>query len=367
MFESKFLRASRMRFSISRLKRWCESRLAADDDSLAAGGDGNILLIGWWAAGFLIGVSAAGSTAVELDALAGTGDSVSLAWAGRNVGDIGAGGDGGVWSGAEGRASGGWWAELVVRVVLIVDGGLREAACDISNGGGLKGAVLGLEDSLGRVWGDGLGRLDLGDGEWASLGDVGVGSAGLTAGGGRRVLAGGGGRLAGGRLGWLGRRWLGWLAGGGWNIEDVQNATSGGLGGGGLGGVVGNMVPINDVVVPVSLTSLECGALESECSLPCASLGGGLVGSKRKLTRVVVPRTEEMYGLDSGGGAEIEAELNGGHCWFILVFMSKNELMWILWLRCSWPATVIIWWWWDWEEKSTALENKKHTKKRTKN
>jgi hypothetical protein len=52
---------------------------------------------------------------------------------------------------------------------------------------------------------------------------------------------------------------------------------------------VGDVVPINDVVVPVSLTSLESSALESECSLPRARLGGGLVVSKRKLARVVVP------------------------------------------------------------------------------
>jgi hypothetical protein len=70
---------------------------------------------------------------------------------------------------------------------------------------------------------------------------------------------------------------------------------------------VGDMVPINYVlrsnplgnsfmgragktyVVPVSLTSLECSALKSECSLPRASLGGGLVVGKRKLARVVVP------------------------------------------------------------------------------
>jgi hypothetical protein len=70
---------------------------------------------------------------------------------------------------------------------------------------------------------------------------------------------------------------------------------------------MGDVVPINDVlkkngsdsslirsventyVVPVSLTSLESSALKSECSLPRPSLGGGLVVSKRKLTRVIVP------------------------------------------------------------------------------
>jgi len=52
---------------------------------------------------------------------------------------------------------------------------------------------------------------------------------------------------------------------------------------------VGNVVSIDDVVIPVSLSRLECGALESECTLPRTGLGGSLVLSKRKLTGVVVP------------------------------------------------------------------------------
>lgn len=39
-----------------------------------------------------------------------------------------------------------------------------------------------------------------------------------------------------------------------------------------------------------------------------------------ELSRVIVPRTEEMYGLDSGGGAELEAKLDGGHFDFGLEF-----------------------------------------------
>jgi hypothetical protein len=76
---------------------------------------------------------------------------------------------------------------------------------------------------------------------------------------------------------------------------------------------MGDVVPINDVVVPISLTSLKSSALEAEGALPRTSLAGVLVVGKGKLSSVVVPGTEEMYGLDSGGGAEVEAELNGGH------------------------------------------------------
>jgi hypothetical protein len=118
----------------------------------------------------------------------------------------------------------------------------------------------------------------------------------------------GGGGLGGG-LG-LGRR-LGLVGG---NIEDVQNATSGWLGGRVFTWVVGDMVAIDNVVVPVSLTSLEHRALELECSLPCAGLGGVLVLSKRKLASVIVPRTEKMYGLNTGGCAQRERKLNGCHC-----------------------------------------------------
>jgi hypothetical protein len=52
---------------------------------------------------------------------------------------------------------------------------------------------------------------------------------------------------------------------------------------------VGDVVTIDDVVVPVSLSSLEGGTLESECSLPRTRLGGSLIFSKGKLTGVVVP------------------------------------------------------------------------------
>jgi len=68
--------------------------------------------------------------------------------------------------------------------------------------------------------------------------------------------------------------------------------------------VVGDMVAINDIVVPISLTGLEGGSLEFECSLPGTGLGGSLVLGKRKLAGVVVPRPEKMDGLAAGRSAE---------------------------------------------------------------
>jgi len=73
------------------------------------------------------------------------------------------------------------------------------------------------------------------------------------------------------------------------NIEDVQDAASGWFSGGGLSRVVGDVVSIDDVVVPVSLTGLECRALESECTFPGTGLGRSLILRERKLTGIVVP------------------------------------------------------------------------------
>lgn len=59
------------------------------------------------------------------------------------------------------------------------------------------------------------------------------------------------------------------------------------------------MVAIDDVVVPVSLPRLESRALEFEGTLPATGFGRGLVLGKWKLSGVVVPRPEEMDGLDT--------------------------------------------------------------------
>jgi len=98
-----------------------------------------------------------------------------------------------------------------------------------------------------------------------------------------------------------------------WDIEDVQNTSCCGLGGGRLGRVMGYVVAIDDVVVPVSLSGLECGALEPEFAFPRTRLGGSLILREGKLASVVVPGTEEVDGLDAGGGSQRERELNGCH------------------------------------------------------
>ena len=77
------------------------------------------------------------------------------------------------------------------------------------------------------------------------------------------------------------------------------------------------MVAVDDVVVPVAGAELEgVGALEAEGALPRTGLGVSVLElGERELVLVVVPGAEEVDGLDVGGGAQVEGELDGwaGH------------------------------------------------------
>jgi len=78
-----------------------------------------------------------------------------------------------------------------------------------------------------------------------------------------------------------------------------------------------NMVTIDDIVVPVSLTLLQSSALKSERAFPGTGLGRfGRFLRKRKLTVVVVPRTKQVDGLDVRRRVDRKGELNGSHCSF---------------------------------------------------
>jgi hypothetical protein len=70
-----------------------------------------------------------------------------------------------------------------------------------------------------------------------------------------------------------------------WDIEDVQLSSGCLLHNVLLGGIVGDMVAIDDVVIPVSASELEgMSTLESECAFPRARLGLRVLGlRKRKL------------------------------------------------------------------------------------
>jgi hypothetical protein len=79
-----------------------------------------------------------------------------------------------------------------------------------------------------------------------------------------------------------------------------------------LGGVVGDVVAVDDVVVPVSLALLQSGALELEGADPASGLLGVL--GEGKLALVAVPGAEEVDSLAAGRGAERKVELDSGHC-----------------------------------------------------
>jgi len=139
---------------------------------------------------------------------------------------------------------------------------------------------------MGLLWFRGL---DLGRAKGAALWDV-------------RHAAGRTDGLLGGSSG-------GGLARG--NVEDVELAASGGLDDGVAGGIVRDVVAIDDVVVPVALALLQGLALEAESTLPATSFGGIL--GERELAVVVVPGSEKVHRLAVGRSAESEVELDGGH------------------------------------------------------
>lgn len=87
-----------------------------------------------------------------------------------------------------------------------------------------------------------------------------------------------------------------------------------------LGGIVRDVVAVDDVVVPVSLTLLESGALELEGADPSTGLLGVL--GEGKLTLVAVPGAEKVDGLAVVGSAESEVELDSGH--FEVLFFLKD-------------------------------------------
>lgn len=269
----------------------CKRRLLADDDTLAAGGAlGVELILGFGRAFRRVGVAAARATAVELDASAGTGDTVALACAaGGSAGDRRWGAGAGA-AGSEGRDVGvgvrvGFLVRVLLGVVRLVNGRSGEPGGELLDS--RAGESLRTQSSAGMgllgLWG-----LDLGRAEGAALWDIRY-AAGRADG----LLGGGGGGLARG------------------NVEDVELAASGGLDDRVTGGIVGDVVAVNDVVVPVALALLQGLALETESALPATSLVG--IFGERELAVVVVPGAEQVDGLAVGGSAESEVELDGGH------------------------------------------------------
>jgi hypothetical protein len=129
------------------------------------------------------------------------------------------------------------------------------------------GAAVALDEVGGLDWVVWLWGLDLGWGAWAALGYI-LGHAARAAG---AVLLGAGG-----------------LGLGGWDIENVELALGGWLEDGLVGWVVRAVVPIHDVVIPVSLSLLHSATSEAEGASPVTSRLG-CSARKGKLSLVIVP------------------------------------------------------------------------------
>jgi hypothetical protein len=256
---------------------------------MSAGSPGLVAILLRVGRAWIVRVAAAGTTAVELDAVTGAGNTVAFAGAGAGVaGDAGwAGGVGGAGAGE------GWDIGVVVgvgvRVRVVVDVGMTEAGGQLVDGGL---SVVSTDEVGGLDWVVWLWALDLAWGDTTATGNL-LGHAAWGALGG----LGSAGRAAGGL--------------GGWDVEDVELAASGWLDDGLVGWIMGDVVSVHDVVVPVSLTLLHGATLEAEGTVPWSGLGGNL--GKRKLSLVVVPGAEQMNGLAASGGAESEVKLDSGH------------------------------------------------------
>lgn len=256
---------------------------------MTAGGAGLLGDLGLGLGGAVLVRAAAGTAAVELDALAGTGNAVAFAGACARGAGHAAGRRGGAAGAARGeRGAVGVIVRLRVGVglVVVLEGGVAEAAGELSKRGL---GVVGLDKVGGLAGALGHGALNSSGGQTAALRHV----AGVAAGSA------------------LGRAGAGGLAG--WDIEDVELAAGGGLDGELARGVVGDVVAVHHVVEPVALALLQDGALEAESTSPGTGLLGGGIAGQGKLALIAIPGTDEMDGLDIGGCAKGKVELDSGH------------------------------------------------------
>lgn len=165
---------------------------------------------------------------------------------------------------------------------------------EVVEGGGV---VLGVDDLACLIWFYGRRSDDFGGRERAAFRDrTGACAAGV---------AGCGGFLGG--AGGVDGRGLGFSR----NVKDVEFAAGCGFGRVVFGGVVRDMVAVDDVVVPVALALFEGPVLEFEAAEPAAGFLG--VFGERELAGVVVPGAEEVHGFAVGACAEGEVELDCGH------------------------------------------------------
>jgi len=284
-----------------------EIHSSTDNNSISARWSWVIDLI-LWATGFWVAVTASGSPTIQLDSVSLSCNSISFTRACRLIGTW--------WIIAHTRSRR-WWActtvigdgwtdrrrwwswKIVVVVVVLFHSGGTKACCKFVDG--WASGIVGFEYEFGGVWRQGFMRFALGNGEGTTLGDIDAKvwvAARFPSG---RWMWGMRWFWAGGLSGWRGTGFAGaWWAGFGWstwglfnwNVENIQDAASSWFGSWWYGRVVRDVISINDVVIPISLTRLKSGALKSESTFPATGFWGSLVLSKWKLTGIVIPATK---------------------------------------------------------------------------
>jgi hypothetical protein len=184
--------------------------------------------------------------------------------------------------------NGGNWGLAVAEGAAGRRGGVARDSRDIAVGA-VGPSVVGIDGELVSVHGvPGLGSDDLDVAGGTGVLHVGSGGGVLTLITGSRGIGGAHGRGAAGAE----------------DVEDVEGDTAGGLLGGGLVWVERLKVAVKDEVVPVTL-GVASGRL-GELDVEAPGAGSGLGLSHVELGSVVVPRAEELDGLDVGGGEEGE-------------------------------------------------------------
>jgi hypothetical protein len=271
------------------------ARLRPDDNALAAR---RLLLVVILvlrgALGRIIAVSAARAAAIKFDAVTRARNAVALACAAA-----GARADAG-----RGRRIGGTRRETGhVGVVVRVEVGIVVRAGRVGGRNGLAGeargegvhgglAVLRVDYLAGLVRPFRLRRDDLRGRDGAALGNGCCADAPAVP-----------------RGGLLGRGGCFGFAG---DVEDVKFTASGRFCSVFFGGIMRDVVAVDDVVVPIPLALLQSVALKLEASHPSTALLGVL--GERELSCIVVPGAEQMHRLAAAGCAKREVELDSCHC-----------------------------------------------------
>lgn len=161
----------------------------------------------------------------------------------------------------------------------------------------LERIVVRLHNVLRLVGLDRMRRADLAGGNGPSLGNIDGRGAGVTL-----RMTGAGRRFGRHRRG---------------DVEDVELPARRGLNRGVFRGVMGDVVAIDDVVVPIPMARHQRRSLELESAPPTPLLPG--VFRQWKHALVVVPGAQQVNGLHVRGRAKREIHLDRRHREIVII------------------------------------------------